>query len=294
MIQEEALIPYRTSPLPEGPWVVFAPHPDDETFGMGGTLTLAARKSVGVTLVVLTDGSMGGEEAGSDNIISIREKEVREISKRLHLESVLFWRQPDRNLTVSQDLINRATELIRKVKPATVFFPSPMELHPDHRAASNLVWEGLRNCPEFQGNAYAYEISVQCPANRLIDITAVADEKSALATLYQSQVVERDYLTAMLALNRTRSYTLPPEVHFAEAFFAYDKIGDTDLSLHTLNNLRPYWSEDVISREERHHMENLRVTLQGSGKQPRLALYETGADGCDNGKKRKPTRSCDG
>ena len=96
MIQEEALIPYQTSPLPEGPWLVFAPHPDDETFGMGGSLTLAARKAVGVTLVVLTDGSMGGRETGSDNIISIREKEVREISTRLHLESVLFWRQPDR------------------------------------------------------------------------------------------------------------------------------------------------------------------------------------------------------
>ena len=64
MIQEEALIPYQTSPLPEGPWLVFAPHPDDETFGMGGTLTLAAKKAVGVTLVVLTDGSMGGRGSG--------------------------------------------------------------------------------------------------------------------------------------------------------------------------------------------------------------------------------------
>ena len=33
---ESALIPFDTSPLPGGPWLIFAPHPDDETFGMGG------------------------------------------------------------------------------------------------------------------------------------------------------------------------------------------------------------------------------------------------------------------
>ena len=36
--KEDALIPFNTSPLPSGPWLVFAPHADDETFGMGGTL----------------------------------------------------------------------------------------------------------------------------------------------------------------------------------------------------------------------------------------------------------------
>ena len=247
MIEEGVLIPYQTSPLPEGPWIVFAPHPDDETFGMGGTLLLAAKKEVKVTLVVLTDGSMGTEKPEFNNIISIREREAKEVSKQLHLKSILFWRQPDRGLKVSQDLINRVTELIRKEEPASVFFPSPMELHPDHRATSALVWEGLRNCPSFEGNAYAYEISVQGPANRLVDITAVADEKRALAILYESQMAEKDYLSPMSALNRTRAYTLPPEVHFAEAFFAYGKIGDTSLSLHTLKNLRPYWSESAIS-----------------------------------------------
>ena len=259
MIQEETLIPYQASPLPKGPWLVFGPHPDDETFGMGGTLLLASGKSVRVTLVVLTDGSLGGGEAGLNGLVLTREAEAREVSKRIGLESILFWRQPDRRLKISTTLINRVAELIRKVKPATVFFPSPMELHPDHRAASALVWEGLKSCPDFKGNAYAYEISVQCPTNRLIDITAVADDKTALATLYQSQTTERDYVNAMLALNRTRSYTLSPEVHFAEAFFAYERTGETALSFHTLNHLRPYWSDSAVFREEEYINENLRT-----------------------------------
>ena len=251
MFQENALIPYQVSPLPPGPWVVFAPHPDDETFGMGGTLILASKKGVKVTLVVLTDGSLGGKKVEQDNLVSTREAETRKVAQRLGIKSIYFWRQPDRRLALSAALADRAAELIGRIEPATVFFPSPMELHPDHRAASALVWEGLENCVGFQGNAYAYEISVQCPTNRLIDISAVTDDKVALASLYRSQTAERDYINGMLALNRTRSYTLPPEVDYAEAFFAYERVGETALLAHTLNHLRSYWPKNTLFLKEK-------------------------------------------
>ena len=38
---ESVLIPFDTSPLPDGPWLIFAPHPDDEAFGMGGSILKA-------------------------------------------------------------------------------------------------------------------------------------------------------------------------------------------------------------------------------------------------------------
>ncbi len=40
MIDEQQIVPYHTLPLPvaQGPWLVFAPHADDESFGMAGTL----------------------------------------------------------------------------------------------------------------------------------------------------------------------------------------------------------------------------------------------------------------
>ena len=34
---EHRLIPFETSPLPQAPWLVFAPHADDETYGMAGS-----------------------------------------------------------------------------------------------------------------------------------------------------------------------------------------------------------------------------------------------------------------
>jgi len=40
MIEEHHLIPHQVSEIPPGPWLVFAPHPDDEDFTMGGFINL--------------------------------------------------------------------------------------------------------------------------------------------------------------------------------------------------------------------------------------------------------------
>jgi hypothetical protein len=41
---EHILVPFAPAALPPGPWLVFAPHADDETFGMGGSLLKASKK----------------------------------------------------------------------------------------------------------------------------------------------------------------------------------------------------------------------------------------------------------
>ena len=63
------LIPFQTSELPLGPWLVFAPHADDETFGMGGSLLKAKKYGIETHLVVLTDGAYGGNQ---EDLVKIR------------------------------------------------------------------------------------------------------------------------------------------------------------------------------------------------------------------------------
>ncbi|HHD77983.1 MAG TPA: glycosyltransferase, partial [Campylobacteraceae bacterium] len=248
MIQEDALIPYQTSPIPKGPWIVFAPHPDDETFGMGGSLLLAASEGIEVVLVVFTDGSLGGvATSNKDEFIRLREQEAREAARRLHIKAVHFWRQKDRQLQVTSELVDRVAELVKIERPASVFFPSPLELHPDHRTTAFLVWKGLQHCPDFNGKAYSYEIGVQCQANLLIDITSVAREKAAVSEAYRSQLKENNYKGIVQALNKARTYTLSPEVEFAEAFFAYEDVFSSDLAALTLSNLSPYWQKGTGS-----------------------------------------------
>ena len=237
MLQEHQLIPYRASALPAGPWLVFAPHPDDETFGMGGSLLLASRRNIVTTLVVVTNGALGGTQGME--LVALREREAQEAAARLGIREVRFWRQPDRELVVTPSLIERVVDVIEHTGPASIFFPSPMELHPDHRTTSLLVWEGLRRAG-FSGSACGYEISGQGPINRLVDITSVIAEKKIAMQAYQSQLCENDYMRVALALDMARTYTLPQTVTHAEGFYVYGSC-DVDLAEQTRISLQPYW-----------------------------------------------------
>ncbi|MEQ9209121.1 MAG: hypothetical protein RLN96_04645, partial [Pseudomonadales bacterium] len=67
----------------------------------------------------------------------------------------------------------------------------------------------------------AYEIGVQSPINTMIDITPVMAQKREAIALYSSQNAENCYPDLISALNRSRTFSLPDEVRYAEAFYVY-------------------------------------------------------------------------
>ncbi|GAB6041085.1 PIG-L deacetylase family protein [Endothiovibrio diazotrophicus] len=243
MIEERHLLPYATSELPPGPWLLFAPHADDETFGLGGTLALAARAGIEVAVVILTDGALGGS-GDREALCARRKAEARAALAALGGGELLFWDQPDRGLVPSEALQERVVALIGERQPAQVFFPSPMEPHVDHRAASRLVWEALRRERRVRPLAAAYEITVQGPINRLIDISAVMAEKRAAIECYVSQLAENNYYGVSHALDVARTFTLPPGVVAAEGFHQFareDLVRDYATQVRRL--LAPYWTD---------------------------------------------------
>lgn len=219
---EHRLIPFETSPLPPGPWLVFAPHADDETYGMAGSLLKAHAEGIETHLVVLTDGALGGSTEG---LVDIRNKEVHEAAKILGIASVDGWQQPDRGLTVSTELVERVCQKIAEVGAASIFFPGPLEPHPDHRNTALLVWSALQQLQHevARPNAYSYEIGVQNPVNIFIDITQQRPRKEQAMTVYASQNDENNYEELVLSLDKGRTFTLPAEVSHAEGFYLYSK-----------------------------------------------------------------------
>ena len=218
--QEDILIPFQASPLPKGPWLVFAPHADDETFGMGGSLLKAKEQEIETHLVILTDGSMGGE---GDDLVQVRLDEARQAAESLGINSLQTWSEPDRLLTPNNELINRTSSLIFEISPSAVFFPGPLEIHPDHRAASVLVWKALQkaNLHAEPPIPISYEIGVQNPVNMLIDVTHQIAEKKRVMEIYVSQNKENNYPELVVSLDKGRTFSLPREVEFAEGFFRY-------------------------------------------------------------------------
>ena len=129
-------------------------HPDDESFGPGGTLALYAHRGVEVHLACATRGEVGtvAEELlrGYRDVGDLREHELRCAAQHLHLTGVHFMGYRDSGMPGSPDnrhpqalaaapldeVAARVTRLLRSLRPQVVitFDPIGGYRHPDHIA----------------------------------------------------------------------------------------------------------------------------------------------------------------
>ncbi|MBF0099623.1 MAG: PIG-L family deacetylase [Desulfobacterales bacterium] len=220
-ILENELIPYEESSIPDGPYLIFAPHPDDETFGMGGTIAKAVHQGIDVHVVVLTDGGKGGD-------VIIRKKEASAAAELLGIKQMFFCELTDRSLFSARLPEKMLYEILDCVHPACIFLPSLQEFHPDHRGATQGISRWLTTC-NYKGLIWLYEITRQGEVNRLVDISSFIDQKKSAVRCYHSQLSQLEYENVILAINKARSLTLPPHVNYAEGFWEVSRI--TKLSI---------------------------------------------------------------
>lgn len=139
-------------------------HPDDESFGAGGTLAYYARRGVKVYLVCATRGEVGDVDAefmrDYDSIAELREAELRCAAGTLGLSDVFFLDYRDSGMPgsadndhpqalVAQPLAQVAAEVaqyIRKLKPDVLitFDPIGGYRHPDHIAIHKATVEAFK------------------------------------------------------------------------------------------------------------------------------------------------------
>ncbi|MBF0574145.1 MAG: PIG-L family deacetylase, partial [Desulfamplus sp.] len=218
IINENELLPYSVSPLPKGPYLVFAPHPDDETLGMGGTILLATKKGIEVYIVFVTNGEKGGEP-------DIRKEEAKAASEILGCNGIFYLNLPDREVSFSLFPDRTLDDIFKLVKPSTIFLPSFQEIHPDHRATTQKVLNFIEQRKrDFE--LWFYEINRQGEINRLIDISSILDLKESAIECYESQLEQLDYKLHALCLNCMRSITLGDKINYAEGFWCYDAEDD--------------------------------------------------------------------
>lgn len=222
MLMEHELLPYSISELPPGPWVVFAPHPDDETFGMGGSLLMANEQNIETHVVFVTDGALGGDgDHEHQALIEKRIQEAKTATEALGVDEIYFLGEPDRGLQISDRLIDKISAMLTDINPKSVFFPTPMEYHPDHRVTTELVWKCIQGLESFTGDVYAYEISTLAPINLLIDVSDVCDAKYEIVKGYASQLAQAKYLALVQAIDTARTFSLPIDRVAAEGFYKY-------------------------------------------------------------------------
>lgn len=178
--------------------VVF-PHPDDEAFGVSGTMTTHIKQGTPVTYACLTLGEMGRNLgnppfATRESLPEIRKKELAASAEAIGLTDLRMMGLRDKTIEFEDDekMVGMMTELIEELNPSLIitFYPK-FAVHPDHEATARSVVRAVRrmadrpklHCVAFANNT----LELLGKPDIVHDVTAVRDHKMASMQAHISQ-----------------------------------------------------------------------------------------------------------
>ncbi|NQV81974.1 MAG: PIG-L family deacetylase [Alphaproteobacteria bacterium] len=190
--------------------IVLAPHPDDESIGLGGTLLQTASRGAKIEIVFLTSGSLEQRDE--------REQEALSVCKVLGC-SATFLREEEGS--INPVVAGRALQQLIDTSPVqTVFVPFLSDDHRDHRKANEVLLYAMRQSGAVAYEVWAYQVYSALPGNVAVDVTPVVEAKAALVRLYDSQMKRRDWVHFALGLNAFNSrFGVDPSQRYVESFF---------------------------------------------------------------------------
>jgi LmbE family N-acetylglucosaminyl deacetylase len=154
---------------------VFA-HPDDDTYGVAGSIALESDRGVEVSVILATSGEAGliadASLATRETLASVREAEDRASWEALGLAPALhFLRHPDGRLAEvgREPLVAQVLALLREVRPDVVvtFGPDGVTGHADHVAIGAIATAAFYAARSAGAEGFHRLLHVAVPASRL-------------------------------------------------------------------------------------------------------------------------------
>ncbi|WP_071461461.1 bacillithiol biosynthesis deacetylase BshB2 [Bacillus massilinigeriensis] len=180
--------------------VVF-PHPDDEAFGVSGTIASHVNMGTPVTYACLTLGEMGRNMgnppfANRETLPAIRKHELREAARVLGISDLRMLGYRDKTVEFEDPdkLTDEISSLIQELNPSLIitFYPG-YSVHPDHEATGEAVVRAVGKIPEAQRTklhcvAFSKNTKEELgEPDTIHDISAVADIKLDAIRAHRSQ-----------------------------------------------------------------------------------------------------------
>jgi N-acetylglucosamine malate deacetylase 1 len=208
------------------PVLVLAPHPDDETFGCGGTIRMLAESGIAVDVAFLTRGEQGAEggltsSAASRELAEVRTQEAKAACEVLGVRNVLFLNGNDTQLSNQPQLAAVIAQLLQNEGYQRVFCPWKHDSHDDHQATFELLKEAI-GANHVTTSFWLYEVWKPLPANTFVPIDRTMDSKRRAIDQYQSQLSQLNYREGFVGLAAYRSLFCPSS-SYAEAFLVCDR-----------------------------------------------------------------------
>ena len=119
--------------------IVIAPHPDDETLGVGGTLL--RKKAEGATIAWVIVTTISKESGWSEEQVKQRDDEINRITQLYDFDEVyaLNFQTTQLDVIPMSDIVMALSRVFKSFSPEEVFVPHPSDVHTDHRVVFNAV-----------------------------------------------------------------------------------------------------------------------------------------------------------
>ncbi len=218
--------------------LAIAPHPDDETLGCGGSLLKHIQQGDQLHWLIMT---RVWSPKFKDSLIRQQKKQINAVKEAypfFHLEWLNFKTTTLETIPLN-NIIDAIRTTIEKIKPETIYIPSPMDIHSDHQIVFQAVMAVLK---PFYMRFYGVQRILACEipsetdsgvqgvhgvfsANIYQDISDTHEEKMKIMNLYKSEIQTRwlpRNSSSLQALARTRGSSIG--VQYAEAFMLIREI----------------------------------------------------------------------
>ena len=195
--------------------LLLCPHPDDETFGCGGTLLKHAKN---FEIICLTDGRLAGQNQTVEETIYIRKKEFEQCMEKLSITSFKLLNIEDKKLIYNYQIFKS----VRIDNYDYIFIPNYFDQHIDHKAVTTLLQKSISSQkPKSNLHIVFYEVwaTLSYP-NYFVDISDVIEKKKGLINIYSSQTQNLNFMDAIISLNRYRG--ILTDMQYAEFFSVLD------------------------------------------------------------------------
>lgn len=187
--------------------LVIAPHPDDESIGMGGFLTKYKSKC---EVLLLTNGACGNPQWSKEKTIEVRKQEFQDAMTYIGIEKYYMLGVMDQEARKHLSVLKKYLES----KYDYIFVPSRYDIHPDH----SCLYKYVKRHKNKKSIIVEYEVwSPLRNPNFYLDISDCYKEKEITIQKHVSQIERTQYDWGSIGLNMYRG--MISGNRYAEAYF---------------------------------------------------------------------------
>ncbi|MDC1038371.1 PIG-L family deacetylase [Candidatus Marinimicrobia bacterium] len=181
--------------------LVIAPHPDDETLGCGGALF--RHKANGDEIYWLIVTGISEDTSWSNDVVTKRDNEIDAVAEKYGFSDVFNLRLPTTKMDTLpvSDLIEKISNVYKKVEPDIIYMPFAYDVHTDHQIIAKALQSTLKwfRYPHIK-KVYMYETPSETEFNFVenrifspnvfVNISQYIDSKIETMIIYDGEMGE--------------------------------------------------------------------------------------------------------